>query len=244
MDDQLVAQYALKLKGAVEALEAIKAGMGPTEAQLRDAPLIEAWQPRPSHQHRLVGFVEGHPHIHEGHITTSPVIAVGEGRKWVRTISRYYRMGRSIAEINELDELPVIGLYKPLTTHSFEQLDSDEKRRIESVAFVTLLQIGDKEATRKEVRKFAPGKTEEEILAKVRELIERGKRGDPRKRIIRNSAQCLECGDEIESKNRHDFRSCRCGKLAVDGGHEYLRRVFDPASRWKETSIEEGDDDE
>jgi tRNA(Ile2) C34 agmatinyltransferase TiaS len=57
--------------------------------------------------------------------------------------------------------------------------------------------------------------------------------------IIRNSARCLHCGDEIESTHRHDFRSCRCGNLNVDGGQEYLRRVYKPGSRWEDTSITE-----
>lgn len=44
-------------------------------------------------------------------------------------------------------------------------------------------------------------------------------------KIIRNSAKCAVCHDEIESKHRHDFVSCKCGAIYVDGGHEYLRRV-------------------
>ena len=28
----------------------------------------------------------------------------------------------------------------------------------------------------------------------------------------------------IESKHVHDFVSCSCGAIAVDGGHDYLRR--------------------
>jgi tRNA(Ile2) C34 agmatinyltransferase TiaS len=42
--------------------------------------------------------------------------------------------------------------------------------------------------------------------------------------IVRNSARCNKCGDEIESKDRHDFKRCRCGAIFVDGGHDYLRR--------------------
>ncbi len=61
------------------------------------------------------------------------------------------------------------------------------------------------------------------------------------KRILRNSARCLECDDEIESEHRHDFVRCRCGNLAVDGGREYLRRVFGEGG-WQEMS-EEIDDD-
>jgi len=47
----------------------------------------------------------------------------------------------------------------------------------------------------------------------------------PRKKLIKNAAQCLNCNDIIESKHRHDFVSCKCGELCVDGGLDYLRRV-------------------
>ena len=42
--------------------------------------------------------------------------------------------------------------------------------------------------------------------------------------ILRNAIQCRKCGDVIESTNVHAFVRCRCGAVAVDGGHEYLRR--------------------
>jgi hypothetical protein len=44
-----------------------------------------------------------------------------------------------------------------------------------------------------------------------------------------NRIRCRHCGDIIESTHRHDFRSCKCGKVAVDGGTDYLRRVFPDA---------------
>lgn len=47
-------------------------------------------------------------------------------------------------------------------------------------------------------------------------------------RIIRNSAQCRLCNDEIESKSHHDFVSCKCGAISLDGGHDYIRRIGDP----------------
>jgi len=46
-----------------------------------------------------------------------------------------------------------------------------------------------------------------------------------RNRIKKNAAQCLNCMDVIESTHVHDFVSCSCGKLSVDGGRDYLRRV-------------------
>lgn len=46
-----------------------------------------------------------------------------------------------------------------------------------------------------------------------------------KERIIKNAAKCKKCGDIIESKHTHDFVMCSCGSIAVDGGHDYLRRV-------------------
>ena len=42
--------------------------------------------------------------------------------------------------------------------------------------------------------------------------------------IIKNAIRCNICGDEIESKHRHDYVECKCGACAVDGGHDNLRR--------------------
>ncbi len=56
--------------------------------------------------------------------------------------------------------------------------------------------------------------------------------------IKRNSAQCLKCGDHIESQHVHDFRYCSCKAVAVDGGYDYLRRVG-KAEDYIETSIYE-----
>lgn len=48
--------------------------------------------------------------------------------------------------------------------------------------------------------------------------------------IIHNKIQCKNCGDIIESKNRHDWIACSCFKntednqgVFVDGGKDYLR---------------------
>ena len=54
--------------------------------------------------------------------------------------------------------------------------------------------------------------------------------------IKRNSAECLKCGDKIESRHVHDFVSCSCGNIGVDGGSHYLRRIG-TLDNYKETSI-------
>lgn len=80
--------------------------------------------------------------------------------------------------------------------------------------------------------------------------------------IIKNSAECLYCGEEIESTHRHDFRVHTCAarpmperawvnnilvevpdkttwSFAVDGGKEYLRRC---GEGFRDTSITVEDD--
>lgn len=49
-----------------------------------------------------------------------------------------------------------------------------------------------------------------------------------RYRITRNAIRCNRCGDVIESVHVHDFKWCSCHSVAVDGGHDYLRRVGNP----------------
>lgn len=49
---------------------------------------------------------------------------------------------------------------------------------------------------------------------------------EEQKIIVRNAIRCNICGDEIESKYRHDFVTCKCEACSVDGGHDYLRRCF------------------
>ncbi len=47
------------------------------------------------------------------------------------------------------------------------------------------------------------------------------------KKIIKNAVKCKKCGEIIESKTVHDLVSCKCGCCAVDGGKQYIRRMFD-----------------
>lgn len=60
-------------------------------------------------------------------------------------------------------------------------------------------------------------------------------------RIIRNAAKCLGCGVTVESRHRHDFKTCGCGNLSVDGGHAYLRTVVDRPDQMEDMSIVEMD---
>lgn len=55
--------------------------------------------------------------------------------------------------------------------------------------------------------------------------------------IWSNSAVCLTCNEEIRSKNKHDFVSCSCGSVAVDGGSWYCKRNFKSLDGYRDTSV-------
>lgn len=54
--------------------------------------------------------------------------------------------------------------------------------------------------------------------------------------IVRNSARCTACGDEVQSNCVHHVAQCRCGAIAVGGGATRLRR-FGASERIVDTSL-------
>lgn len=42
-----------------------------------------------------------------------------------------------------------------------------------------------------------------------------------------NGALCKQCGVFIRSRNRHDFVTCDCGAISVDGGSWYQKLLGD-----------------
>ena len=60
-----------------------------------------------------------------------------------------------------------------------------------------------------------------------------------KRRITKNAVKCKICGDKIESTYRHDFVTCSCGNVSVDGGHDYLRRAFRNRDEYIELSESE-----
>jgi hypothetical protein len=58
------------------------------------------------------------------------------------------------------------------------------------------------------------------------------------KETIKNIAKCLLCGDIVESKHRHDFVTCKCGNLSVDGGKDYFKRsIVHGLNSYKELNL-------
>jgi hypothetical protein len=55
------------------------------------------------------------------------------------------------------------------------------------------------------------------------------KRDIDRKPIKVFAIRCLKCKCTVYSRARHDYRSCECGEVAIDGGFDYIRmRRKDP----------------
>lgn len=42
-----------------------------------------------------------------------------------------------------------------------------------------------------------------------------------------NAYRCPKCGSTVYSRSRHDYRWCPCETIAVDGGLDYTRVVYD-----------------
>lgn len=62
---------------------------------------------------------------------------------------------------------------------------------------------------------------------------------EKRRKLIKNSLKCRKCGDVITSRFTHDFVSCKCGAIFVDGGLEYMRyggetENIEDLSEWEE----------
>lgn len=55
--------------------------------------------------------------------------------------------------------------------------------------------------------------------------------------LIKNKARCRKCGDIIESTYRHDYVSCKCGEISVDGGLDYRKIRFNDEENFINESI-------
>ena len=53
-------------------------------------------------------------------------------------------------------------------------------------------------------------------------------KGDKMKKIIIiNRVLCEKCNDIVVSNSNHDFVSCHCGNISIDGGKYYLKRSWE-----------------
>lgn len=79
------------------------------------------------------------------------------------------------------------------------------------------------------------------VLIKTYPWLKAGRYGVPRNRL-----KCRKCGTVIWSQFRHDFTSCKCGAISVDGGYDYSSRTGNPKlmeavlEPWQESNLRKG----
>ena len=88
----------MKMEAHMSILEALdEAERGPTPEQLTGAPLLENWWIQDMGVLRARGDLSGHPSITDPFVTTSPVLGFDVAAGWMRTQSRFYRIGPPLA---------------------------------------------------------------------------------------------------------------------------------------------------
>lgn len=95
--DETSMQYALERielhKRLTKDLQAILSGAKPTPAELDAAPLLDNYQFVTRAVPAAVGFGTGHPTLPRGSIKTSQIYVLDPDHRWIRTLSRFYRLG-------------------------------------------------------------------------------------------------------------------------------------------------------
>lgn len=87
-----------KIKAAAADLGRLEEGWLPSQADLRDAVILEDWMIAGdpiTGQTVFWGRSIGHPILGDRMITTSPLIWISEDRTIARTLSRWYRLGQA-----------------------------------------------------------------------------------------------------------------------------------------------------
>jgi hypothetical protein len=99
-----------RLRSLAHDLERIRDGSAPTAAELAKAPLLDRWRARVTlHGLRLSGNVSGQPRLRGTTTLISQLWAADSNDRWVRTLSRFYRLARpdlgSAASWDETEDL-------------------------------------------------------------------------------------------------------------------------------------------
>ena len=95
-DDPFKRQQSIQsiqnLEKVAADLRDILEGSRPTRAELLAAPILRDYgfiaQPVPV----ALGHCIGHPVLRDGHVTTSQVYMIDPELRWIRTLSRFYRL--------------------------------------------------------------------------------------------------------------------------------------------------------
>ncbi|RYG87432.1 MAG: hypothetical protein EON59_07405 [Alphaproteobacteria bacterium] len=86
---------AAKLRALADDIERMT--MFTPTAELDDAPVLEDWNLALRAVPILDGRAVGHPILGSREVSTSEIFAIDADFRWVRTFSRFYRLGRCAA---------------------------------------------------------------------------------------------------------------------------------------------------
>ncbi len=93
-----------RLEALTADLRRILEGEGPTAADLQDAPLLTGWQHATRPQTCLTGIVEAHPDLGSNRYIRTSVLWSGNSTEgWVRTYSRFYRLGKPRSAMEDMN---------------------------------------------------------------------------------------------------------------------------------------------
>jgi len=79
-----------RLRDLADDAEAVAAGLGPTAADLAEAPVLDGWDCAVIATPILRGRVSGHPNVAENHNVRTSEVFLTDRRTWARTLSRWY----------------------------------------------------------------------------------------------------------------------------------------------------------
>ena len=97
--DQSLADFAAQLRRLADDVERLAGGAQPLTSDLAAAPLADWWRFTRREALALIGVVSGHPSRPDGDprtMITSEIYAIDLERGWVRTLGRYYALGRPV----------------------------------------------------------------------------------------------------------------------------------------------------
>jgi len=82
-----------RLRDLADDIESVAAGLGPSAADIAEAPILDAWEYGIIPVRVLRGRVSGHPDIADGRPARTSEVYLTDRMTWARTLSRWYRLG-------------------------------------------------------------------------------------------------------------------------------------------------------
>ncbi|MFC6747629.1 hypothetical protein ACFQFG_26030 [Methylobacterium persicinum] len=92
-----------RLRDLADELQGIRDQVKPTPDDLQGAPRLERWRSATRSVRVLTGDVYGHPNFPDGRRITTSDLYASDGRRWARTLSRYFVLGHPDAGAERLD---------------------------------------------------------------------------------------------------------------------------------------------